>query len=83
MDALAHSFPHTLQLQCFRHLQLNIESHLRDHQFPQSVIKDYVHDIFGYTDQHDVYHEGLVDCYDAQSYDQLLASMEVHTKKCM
>lgn len=77
VDALAHSFPHACQLQCFRHLQQNVESHLRDRQFPQCFVKKYVHDIFGYTDPDGIYHEGLVDCCDDKAYDDLLASMEV------
>lgn len=73
VDALAHSFPHACQLQCFHHLQQNIESHLHDWQFPQC----FVHNMFGYIDQDGIYHEGLVDCCDDKAYDKLLASMGV------
>ena len=51
--------------------------HLHDKQFPQSAVKDYVHDIFAFTDTDGVYHKGLVDCSDAEAYDELLTSMEV------
>lgn len=61
----------------FCHLQQNIEAHLHDQQFSQGVIKDYIHDIFGYNDpDENIYHEGLVDCSDTESFDELLASME-------
>ena len=81
MNALSHSFPHACQLQCFRHLQQNIESHLHDQQFPQSVAKEYVHDILGYTDSDGVYHEGLVDCRDTEAFEDLLTSMEMIWKE--
>ena len=51
VDSLQQSFPQAHQLHCFRHLQRNIEAHLHDKQFPETAVKDYVHDIFGYTAQ--------------------------------
>ena len=35
------------------------------------------HNIFGYTHQDGIHHEGLVDCCDDKAYDEALASMEV------
>ena len=76
VDALLQSFPQARQLCCFRHLQKNIETHLRDKEFPSNSIKEYVHDIFGYTSSDGTYREGLVDCCSTEDYDKLLASMK-------
>lgn len=76
VDALLQSFPQARQLRCFRHLQKNIETHLRDKEFPSNSIKEYVHDIFGYTSSDGTYREGLVDCCSTEDYDKLLASMK-------
>ena len=46
-------------LRCFRHLQVNIESHLQAEGFPATVILLFTHDIFGYTDGDGVYHEDV------------------------
>ena len=43
--------------------------HLHEKGFPQSVIKQYAHDIFGFTDKEGYYHEGLVDSFDASEFD--------------
>ena len=76
VEALSLSFPHARQLRCFRHLQKNIEKHLREKEFSSNSIKEYVHDIFGYTYPDGTYHEGLVDCCSTEEYDKLLSSLE-------
>ena len=65
VDALAHQFKSADHLHCIRHLQQNIERHLQEKGFPQSAIKQYAHDIFGFTDKEGCYHQGLVDSFDA------------------
>ena len=73
-DALTESFPHAIHLRCFRHLQQNIESHLRGNQFPSTAIREYVKEIFGWRNNDTVY-EGLVDCVDAQSFNSQLQQL--------
>ena len=41
VEALLRNFPQAAHIRCFRHLQQNIEMHLRGLQFPQSTIKEY------------------------------------------
>ena len=50
-DALVHQFKSADHLRCIRHLQQNIERHLHEKGFPQSAIKQYAHDILGFTDK--------------------------------
>ena len=64
MDALAHKFNSAVHLRCFRHLQQNVERHLHDECFPQSAIKVYIQNMFGFTDK-----VGLVDSFDAAEFD--------------
>ena len=52
----------------------NIESHLRDNQFPSTVIREYVKEIFGCRNGDTIY-EGLVDCLDAQSFKSQLQQL--------
>ena len=79
---ISTQFPCPTPAAVFCHLQQNIEAHLHDQQFSQGVIKDYIHDIFGYNDpDENIYHEGLVDCSDTESFDELLASMETTWNK--
>ena len=51
-----------------------IESHLRDKQFPSTVIQEYVKEIFGWRNGDTIY-EGLVDCIDAQSFNSQLQQL--------
>jgi len=51
VDALAHKFNSAVHLCCFRHLQQTVERHLHDECFPQSAIKVYIHNMFGFTDK--------------------------------
>ena len=37
VDAIEKSFPHASQLQCFRHLQQNVETYLRDKTVPSKL----------------------------------------------
>lgn len=76
VEALAQNFPHASQLRCFRHLQQNIEAHLRDKHFPTSTALKYVHEIFGWTDHDGCRHKGLVDCFNAEAFDTQLKSLE-------
>jgi len=69
VDALAHQFKSADHLRCIRHLQQNVEKHLHEKGFPQSAIKQYAHDIFGFTDKEGCYHEGLIDAFDAFEFD--------------
>ena len=67
-DAALHNFSQAAHVCCFRHLQQNIEMHLRDEQFPADrdeqfpadIVKEYTHDIFGWSEINGVYHEGLM-----------------------
>jgi hypothetical protein len=70
------NFPQATHVQCFRHLQQNVEMHLCNEQFPQDVIKQLTHDIFGWKESSGVYHEGLVDCNDASTFDQHLSDIK-------
>ena len=47
VEAIGKTFPHASQLRCFRHLQQNVETYLRDKQFPQNAINEYTREIFG------------------------------------
>ena len=72
VDAVLHNFPRAAHVHCFRHLQQNIEMHLRNQQFPPCVVKKYTHDIFGWSETDGTYPEGSVDCCDIQSFDTKL-----------
>ena len=77
VDALARNFPYASQLRCFRHLQQNLETHLKDNQFPSNVIKEYIHEIFGWVDTDGTVHEGLVDSYTVEDFDQHLKDLQL------
>ena len=76
VEAALRNFPQAAHVRCFRHLQQNVEMHLRNEQFSQSVIKEYIHDIFGWRESNGTYHEGLVDCFDIQNFDQQLTALK-------
>ena len=73
VDAALHNFSQAVHVRCFRHLQQNIEMHLRNEQFPVDAVKEYTHDIF---ETNGVYHEGLVDYSDIDSFDATLDSLK-------
>ena len=75
-DAAIRNFPQAAHVRCFRHLQQNIERHLRDQQFPSPIIKVFVRDIFGWKDTDGSYYEGLVDSCDIVKFDRDLVSLE-------
>ena len=68
IDALSQNFSHASQVRCFRHLQQNVEQHLRDNQFPLGVVKEFIQDIFGWRESDGTVHEGLVDCCSADDF---------------
>ena len=70
------NFPQAAHVRYFRHLQQNIESHLREQQFPSDTVREYTHNIFGWTDSGGVYHEGLVDCCDITAFNTTLESLK-------
>ena len=72
VDAALHNFSQAVHLQCFQHLQQNIEIHLYNEQFPMDIVKKYIHDIFGWCKTNRVYHKGLMDSSDADSFDAIL-----------
>ena len=73
---LVRNFPEAVHVRCFRHLQQNIESHLREQQFSSAAIAQYTHDIFGWRDSDGEYHEGLVDCDNISCFDSSLLSLK-------
>ena len=81
VEAVLRNFPHVTHIRCFRHLQQNIEMHLHDHHFSQSTIKEYTHDIFGWSESNGIYHEGLVDCFDASSFDESFEALKLKWDK--
>lgn len=46
VDAALRNFPQAVHLRCFRHLQQNIELHLRDLHFRLTVVKQFTQDIW-------------------------------------
>ena len=82
VEAWSQNFPHASQVRCFRHLQQNVEQHLRENQFPSGVVKEYIQDIFGWCDSEGIVHEGivhegivhegLVDCCSADDFNSKL-----------
>jgi len=72
VDAVLRNFPQVAHVRCFRHLQQNIELHLRNEHFPLTTIKQYTRDIFGWNEADGTYHEGLVDCCDISTFDAKL-----------
>ena len=74
IEALRHQFHQVILLRCFRHLQKNIERYLQAKGFPpvSQILKQYILDIFGSTDNTGTHHMGLVDC---QSEDQFHAEL--------
>ena len=76
VEAIRKSFPHASQLRCFRHLQQNVETYLRDKQFPQSAINEYTQEIFGFVDSDNTVHEGLVDSYTSEEFDVRLQALQ-------
>ena len=77
VEAIGKSFPHASQLRCFRHLQQNIETYLRDKQFPQNAISEYTREIFGFVDPGNAVHEGLMDSYMSDEFDASLEALQV------
>ena len=76
VDAALCNLSQAAYICCFRHLQQNIEIHLHDKQFPVAAVKEYAHDIFGWSKTNGVYHECLVDCSDISSFDNTLESLK-------
>lgn len=76
VDAVLDTFHQAAHIQCFNHLQQNVEMHLREEQFPNSTIKEYIHNIFGWSETSGTYHEGLVDCCDSIVFDASLTSLK-------
>ena len=76
VDAVLRNFPQAAHVRCFRHLQQNVESHLREKQFPSDAVKEYTHDIFGWTDSGGIYHEGLVDFPDITAFNTAIESLK-------
>ena len=77
VEAIGKSFPHASQLRCFRHLQQNVETYLRDKQFPQNAINEYIQEIFGFVNSDNTVHEGLVDSYTSEEFDASLQALQV------
>ena len=73
VDAALRNFPQAAHVRCFRHLQQNIERHLREKQFPADTIREYNHDVFG---SGGTYHEGLVDCPDISAFNSAIEALE-------
>jgi len=61
-------------------LQQNVEMHLREHHFPQDKIREYIQDIFGWTETCGLYHESLVDFSDITIFDTALQSLKERWK---
>ena len=57
-------------------LRQNIEAHLREHQFSSAVVSQYIQDIFGWRDEENAYHEGLVDSYNIDAFDASLRNLK-------
>ena len=76
VEAAIRNFPQAAHVRCFRHLQQNIEQHLREEQFPPAAIKLIVGDIFGHTYSDGTYNEGLVDSCDPETFDAQLADLK-------
>ena len=68
VDATIRYLPQTAHIRCSWHLQQNNEQHLCEEQFPPTVIKLLVGDIFEFTHSDGTYHEEL-DSRDAQTFD--------------
>ena len=66
------SFPRATQLRCFRHLQQDVEGHLKDNHFPDTAVKEYIHDLFGWQESDGTVHEGLVDSCNAEQFNKNL-----------
>ena len=77
VDATEKCLPHASQLRCFRYLQQNIQSYLREKQFPQNAITEYTQEIFGFVNSDDVVHEGLVDSYISEDFDVCLQALQL------
>ena len=58
-----------------------MEHHLREQQFPVSTVKEYIHDVFGWSDSSNIYHEGLFDCCGSIAFDALLNSLKEKWEK--
>jgi len=68
VNAASQNFPRASQSRCFRHLQQNIERHLKDNHFPDATIKEYICDIFGWHESDGTVHEGLVDSCNSEQF---------------
>ena len=80
IEAFSHNFPDALQLRCFIHLKRNTSEKLNS-RFSNSVIQEYLADIFGKTCGN-TYQEGLVDSKDAEDFnDRLEACKETWRKR--
>ena len=75
VDAAVRNFPEAAHVRCFRHLQQNIEAHLREHQFSSAVVLHYIHDLFGWRDEN-TYQEGLVHSYKIDAFDVSLSNLK-------
>ena len=82
VEAVLQNFPHHSHVHCFRHSQQNIEMHLRNQQFPPSVVKEYTRDIFSWNEVEGAYHKGLVDCSDIENFNTNLQSTYWNKKLC-
>ena len=49
---------------------------LEREQFPSDTVREYIHDIFGWTDSGGAYHEGLVDCPNIAAFNTTIESLK-------
>jgi hypothetical protein len=68
VDAVLRNFPQVSHVRCFRHLRNNIERHLNGLNFTRKAVNEYIQDIFGWSEKDGIYHEGLVDCENQESF---------------
>ena len=75
-EAFSSVFPDAVHVRCFNHVRKNIERKLHDLNFPNSISKEILVDIFG-SSTSDEKQLGLVDSHDVSDYRQKLEQLKL------
>ena len=78
--ALRVFYPDSHHLRCVRHFTGNVKDELKSLGIKGEAQRDFLNCIFGHTED-EVYHEGLLDAKDDETFDALLASLESQWKE--
>ncbi|KAL9965864.1 hypothetical protein ACROYT_G029718 [Oculina patagonica] len=73
-------YPESCQLRCVKHFTENVKDELKSIGIKGEAQRGFLNHIFGFVED-DIYHEGLLDANDDETFDAVLASLEPEWNK--